>query len=51
MQLKAVKRPEVNEDKINETIRQVQLFFANWQHVTDRPVQEGDFVTPRCRCH
>jgi trigger factor len=44
LQLKPVKRPEVNEDKINETIRQIQLFFANWQHVHDRPVQEGDFV-------
>jgi trigger factor len=44
MQLKPVKRPEVNDDKINETIRQIQLFFATWQHVDDRPVQEGDFV-------
>ncbi|HEY2810724.1 MAG TPA: trigger factor [Rhabdochlamydiaceae bacterium] len=40
----AVKRPEVNEDKVNETIRQIQLFFATWDKVTDRPVQEGDFV-------
>ncbi len=44
MQLKDVKRPEVNEDKINETIRQVQLFFAEWKNVEDRPIQEGDFV-------
>lgn len=44
MQMKPVKRPEVNEDKIDETIRQVQLFFANWESVTDRPIQEGDFV-------
>src|SRR5581483_2286284 len=44
MQMKTIKRPEVNDDKINETIRQVQLFFANWQSVTDRPIQEGDFV-------
>ncbi len=44
MHLKSVKRPEVNEDKVNETIRQIQLFFATWQHVEDRPVQEGDFV-------
>lgn len=44
MKLKDVKRPEVNEDKINETIRQVQLFFASWESVTDRPVQENDFV-------
>ncbi|MGC1877816.1 MAG: trigger factor [Rhabdochlamydiaceae bacterium] len=43
-QLKPVKRPVVNEDKIEETIRQVQLFFANWQHIHDRPTQEGDFV-------
>ena len=28
-QLKPVKQPEVNEEKINETIRQTQLFFAN----------------------
>jgi trigger factor len=44
MHLKVIKRPEVNEDKVNETIRQVQLFFANWQRVHDRSVQEGDFV-------
>ena len=43
-QLKPVKQPEVNEEKINETIRQTQLFFANWQHIHDRPIQEGDFV-------
>jgi trigger factor len=44
LHLKTIKRPEVNEDKINETIRQVQLFFAHWEHVKDRPVQENDFV-------
>lgn len=43
-QLKSVKRPEANEEKVNETVRQIQLFFATWQHVSDRPVQEGDFV-------
>jgi trigger factor len=44
MQLKAVKRPEVNEEKVSETIRQVQLFFAEWHAVTDRGAQEGDYV-------
>jgi trigger factor len=43
-QFKTVKRPEVNEAKIEETIRQTQLFFANWHHIHDRPIQEGDFV-------
>lgn len=42
--LNAVKRPEVNEEKVEETIRQTQLFFAKWITVDARPVQEGDFV-------
>jgi trigger factor len=44
LQLKAVRRPEVNAEKIAETIRQIQLFFATWTKIDDRPVQEGDFV-------
>ncbi len=44
LQLKPIDRPEVNEEKIEETIRQTRLFFAKWEHVTDRPIQEGDFV-------
>jgi trigger factor len=44
MQLKAVEHLVVNEEKVEETIRQVQLFFAKWNTITDRPVQEGDFV-------
>lgn len=44
LQLQAVERPAVNPDKVNETIRQIQLFFAEWKKVTDRPIQEGDFV-------
>ncbi|HSW87210.1 MAG TPA: trigger factor [Rhabdochlamydiaceae bacterium] len=43
-QMKEVQRPEVNEQKIEETIRQVQLFFAEWKKITDRPAQEKDFV-------
>ena len=42
--LKAVERPEVSPEKIEETVRQVRLFFAQWQSVADRPVQEGDFL-------
>lgn len=42
--LKEVPRPEVNDEKVEETIRQVQLFFAEWNAIDDRPVQEGDFV-------
>ena len=45
IQLKNVKRPEVSSEKIAETIRQTQFFFAKWEKITDRPVQENDFVT------
>ncbi|MGR3912681.1 MAG: trigger factor [Candidatus Rhabdochlamydia sp.] len=44
LKLKAVERPLVNEEKVNETIRQALLFFADWASIHDRPVQEGDFV-------
>lgn len=44
IQLKEVPRPEVNDEKVEETIRQVQLFFAEWKEVKDRPVKEGDYV-------
>jgi trigger factor len=39
-----VEKPEVNDEKVEETIRQVRFFFANWQKIENRPVQEGDFV-------
>ncbi len=42
--LKNVERPEVNADKVQETIRQVQLFFAQWKHVEGRGIHENDFV-------
>lgn len=42
--LKPVEQPEVSEEKIDETIRQSRLFFAQWKVIIDRPVQEGDFV-------
>ncbi len=44
LHLKAVKRPEVNEEKVAETVRQIQLFFATWEKIEDRPIQENDFL-------
>jgi trigger factor len=41
--LKSVERPAVNEDKVQETLRQLQFFFAEWNKM-DRPIQENDFV-------
>ena len=44
IQLKDVPRPAVNEEKIEETIRQLRFFFATWKEVTDRPIQHSDIV-------
>ena len=41
---KPVERPAVNKEKIEETVRQILFFFAEWKPVQNRPVQEGDFV-------
>ena len=42
--LEEIKRPEVNKEKINETIRQTQMFFGEWEKAEDRAIKEGDFV-------
>lgn len=42
--LKPVKREPISSEDINDTIHQIQLHHAQWTPVTDRPVQEGDFV-------
>lgn len=42
--LKKVEKPVVNADKIDETVRQTQYFFAEWENVHDRAVIDGDCV-------
>lgn len=42
--LKSIERPVVNSNKIEETIRQALFFYAKWDTITGRPVQEGDFI-------
>ncbi|MBS0614975.1 MAG: trigger factor [Verrucomicrobia bacterium] len=44
VQLKAAPRPAVNEEKIEETVRQLRFFFASWKDISDRPIQMGDIV-------
>jgi trigger factor len=43
-QLKTVERQPVLESEIEDTIHQIQLRHAEWNDISDRPVQEGDFV-------
>jgi len=42
--LQEIKRPVVDEAKVSETIRQTLFFYATWQKVENKPVQEGDFL-------
>lgn len=44
LKLKEVPRPETDAAKVDETIRQILFFFAEWKNVSDRPVKIGDFV-------
>jgi trigger factor len=39
-----VAKKEVGEKEVNEAIRQMSFFYAKWEQVEDRPVQEGDFI-------
>ena len=41
---KPVEKKEVGEIQVNEAIRQMAFFYAKWESVEDRPVQEGDFI-------
>lgn len=42
--LETAKKEEITDEKVDETIRNLQMFYATWNQVHDRPVQEGDFV-------
>lgn len=42
--LTPVDHPTIDEKELNATIRQLQFFFTHWETVTDRPIQENDFV-------
>ncbi len=42
--LTKVEKPKVDKEKVSETVRQVQMFFASWDKITDRSIRQGDFV-------
>jgi trigger factor len=41
---KPVDRPEVAEKQIEEAVRQMMFFYAEWTPVSDRPIQDGDYI-------
>jgi trigger factor len=44
IELKKLEPEIVDDKKIDDTLSQIQAFFADWEKVSGREVQEGDFV-------
>lgn len=42
--LKAVKKKEVDQKQIEHALQDIRLHHGEWIDVTDRPVQEGDYI-------
>jgi trigger factor len=39
-----IEKAEVGEKQLDEAIRQMQFFYAKWEPITDRPIQDGDYI-------
>lgn len=44
LKLKPVEKKEVSEEQIENAFEDIRFQHAEWQDITDRPVQEGDYV-------
>lgn len=44
LKLDEIKQTKIDQEKIDDTIKQIRLFFAKWNPITDRPVQEDDYI-------
>jgi trigger factor len=42
---KPVSRAVVEDKQIDEAIRQMMFFYAEWKPLEDRPIQDGDYIT------
>ncbi|MEI6243333.1 MAG: trigger factor [Chlamydiota bacterium] len=42
--LQKMEKPTIGEKEVQEAIRQMQFFYAEWKEITDRPIQEGDYL-------
>lgn len=43
-QKKAVERPEVADKQLEEAVRQMLFFYAQWESVSDRAIADGDYI-------
>lgn len=44
LELPNLPQEEVRPAEIEQLLKEIQLYHAEWAEITDRPVQEGDFV-------
>ncbi len=44
IEIEEIKRDAVDTGKLDSTLGDIQMFFAEWEKVPDRAVQEGDFA-------
>ena len=42
---KSVERAEVTDKQIDEAIRQMMFFYADWNPIENRSIQDGDYIT------
>ncbi len=42
--LQPVQKQVIGEKEMGEALKQMQMFFAKWTLIADRPVQEGDYI-------
>lgn len=43
-EIEEVKRETVDPKKIEETLHDIQMFFAEWEKISDRAAQKGDYA-------
>jgi trigger factor len=41
---KPVVKAEVGEKQIEEAVRQMRFFYAQWKPISERPIQDGDYI-------
>ncbi len=44
LKLEPVEQQAVSQQDIDQAIEDLRLFHANWQEITDRPIQIGDYI-------
>lgn len=45
IKLSQLEKTEVGDEKLEEVIHQIRMFFAQFEDASERPAQEGDYVT------